>query len=173
MSGRFVNYDAIRPAPVPWEWYRKPLPPHDIVLMAADSQTIARWDGELLDELGTRKRVEEDFERICRAVNGAAMSGRYTEVSKHSFLGSVQRTLQRRLWRIRGLRAALRGRDNVVIPMLLDERDALEKALRDLVTDADIAAGWAADRIYFEIKWDSLARARALLLVERRDGTVR
>lgn len=65
------DYEPVRPAPTPWQWHAQPLPPHDVELWAADTQVIARWSGELLDELGMRQRIEEDFTRICEAINAA------------------------------------------------------------------------------------------------------
>lgn len=49
-----MTYEILRPV----EWAAKMLPPHDIEVFDHSGAVIARWDGEVLDEIGIRDRVE-------------------------------------------------------------------------------------------------------------------
>lgn len=45
----------------------KPLPPHDLEMYDNTSRVIARWDGDLLDELGTRDQMTANLNAVVAA----------------------------------------------------------------------------------------------------------
>lgn len=45
------------------------LPPHDVELYDDGGRVIARWDGALLDELGTREQMTENLNAVAAAFN--------------------------------------------------------------------------------------------------------
>lgn len=50
----------------------KTLPPHDLELYDHGGRVIARWDGDLLDEIGTREQVTANLNAVAAAFNVAA-----------------------------------------------------------------------------------------------------
>lgn len=78
------------------------LPPHDLELYDRTTRVIARWDGALLDELGSRGQMTANLNAVAAAFNAASEITAAPErlewrVSAADTLNRVYRTLDRAL----------------------------------------------------------------------------